>query len=155
MIKFFFLCTASLVLSLLLGVAAASGKDKPVNSTTFGSLALHGYDPVAYFTDHKPVEGKKTFAFEWQGATWLFANEADEALFKAHPDKYAPQYGGYCAYAVSKKKLVDIDPEAWEIVNDKLYLNYSKKVQETWRKDRDSYISQANQNWPQLIEPAK
>jgi hypothetical protein len=155
MTKSIFLRLASLGGALLLGAAPVVAKDKPVNSTTFGNVALHGYDPVAYFSEHKPVEGKKTIAFEWKGATWLFANEADEALFKANPDKYAPQYGGYCAYGVSKKKLVDIDPEAWEIVNEKLYLNYSKKVQETWRKERDADISQANENWPQLIEPAK
>ena len=140
---------------LFLGAGSASAKDKPINSTTLSGTALHGYDAVAYFTEHKPVEGKKDFSYEWQGATWRFSTEANLALFKASPEKYAPQFGGYCAYGASKNKLVDIDPQAWEIVNDKLYLNYNKKVQETWQKDREGYIAQANKNFPQLVEPAK
>src|SRR5512135_2769630 len=95
----------------------------PIDKT--GGVAIRGYDPVAYFTESKPVEGSKQFTFEWQGATWRFASAANRDLFAKTPEKYAPQYGGYCAYAVSQGHTATIDPQRWRIVDGKLYLNYS------------------------------
>jgi len=122
-----------------------------VNQSLFGT-AIEGYDPVAYFTEGKPVEGSDEYTHEWNGATWQFANAEHLELFKADPEAYAPQYGGYCAYAVAKGSTASIDPEAWDIVDGKLYLNYSKGVQQTWQADRDSYLQQSEANWPGILE---
>lgn len=110
--------------------------------------AIKGYDPVAYFTDKKPVKGSKEFTYVWKGALWHFASQKNLDAFKENPEKYAPQYGGYCAYGLAKGKRYKIEPEAWDIVDGKLYLNYDLGVQRTWREDRENYIAQANKNWP-------
>jgi YHS domain-containing protein len=137
-------------LLLLSALVACSSTVTPVNATSDG-VAIKGYDPVAYFTDGGPVKGKKEFQYEWRGAKWQFASAGHRDLFKADPGKYAPQYGGYCAYAVSQGKTADIDPDAWDIVNGKLYLNLSKDVQKIWSKDIPGYIKKADRNWPHIL----
>jgi YHS domain-containing protein len=112
--------------------------------------AIRGYDPVAYFSQGKPVKGSKEHAVSWNGATWYFSSAANQAAFKSMPEKYAPQYGGYCAYGLSQGHKAPIDPEAWTILDGKLYLNYSKDVKSTWDKDRPKYIQDANTNWPKI-----
>jgi YHS domain-containing protein len=114
-------------------------------------LAVHGYDVVAYFTDGAPVRGRPEFSHQWQGATWRFANAAHRDEFVRAPERYAPQFGGYCAWAVSQGYTADIDPEAWKIVEGKLYLNYSKKVQRTWEQDIPGNIAKAIANWPGVL----
>lgn len=114
----------------------------------FGKSAVKGYDVVAYFTDGKPVEGKSDFSYEWGGTTWRFASAEHRDMFKADPGKYAPQYGGFCAWAVSQGYTAKIEPEAWKIVDGKLYLNYSKDVQEQWQQDVPGNITKADTNWP-------
>jgi YHS domain-containing protein len=109
--------------------------------------AIGGYDPVAYFTEKKPVKGKEEFKLAYQGANWYFSSAANKKLFEANPAKYAPQYGGYCAFGVAGGYKAKISPEAWTIVNDKLYLNYSLNVQKDWLKERDSMIQKADKNW--------
>lgn len=123
----------------------------PVNQTFFG-VAIKGYDPVAYFTESKPVKGDKKHQFEWNDATWYFASAANKEAFSKEPEKYAPQYGGYCAYAVSQNSTAGIDPDAWKIIDGKLYLNYSQKIQKKWEGDIPGFIEKANQNWPKLLE---
>ena len=123
----------------------------PINSTLFGSKAVKGYDVVAYFTDGKPVKGVKQFTYEWKGATWFFANAENLAEFMNNPEKYAPQYGGYCAWAVSQGSTADIDPEAWKIVDGKLYLNYDADIQTKWSADIPGNIQKADANWPGLL----
>lgn len=114
-------------------------------------VAIRGYDPVAYFTDGKPVEGRPEFAVTRDGATWRFATAEHKAAFEADPAKFTPQYGGYCAWAVSaKNEAVPIDPAAWRIVDGKLYLNYSQDVQRDWGQDVPGHIAKADQNWPGL-----
>jgi YHS domain-containing protein len=127
----------------------AQSKADPINHTKNG-VAIEGYDPVAYFTDNKPVKGDPKFAAMWNGSTWQFASEAHRYLFTQEPEKYTPQYGGYCAFAVSEGHTATIDPEAWKIVNSKLYLNYSKSIRETWQKDQANRITAADKNWPTL-----
>lgn len=139
----------SLGLFLLAGIFAVAA-EKPVNTTLFG-VAIKGYDPVAYFTDSAPTEGKSEFTFEWQGAKWHFANAAHLAAFQATPEKYAPQFGGYCAWAVSKGYTANIDPTAWKLIGGKLYLNYSRDVQAKWEADTAGNIAKAEANWPKLI----
>ena len=114
------------------------------------NLKLKGYDPVAYFTAEKPVKGDKKFEYQWMGARYRFSSQGNLEIFKKEPEKYAPQYGGYCAYAVSQDYTAPVDPEAWDIVEGKLYLNYSKSVQKKWRKHRDEYIAAADKNWPAI-----
>ena len=96
-----------------------------VNKTSDG-VAIKGYDPVAYFADRKPVKGSREFEYFWMGAKWRFSTAGHKDLFIKDPDKYAPKYGGYCAYAVSQGTTADIDPDAWKIVDGRLYLNLSK-----------------------------
>ncbi|MBC7936521.1 MAG: YHS domain-containing protein [Rhizobacter sp.] len=112
--------------------------------------AIRGYDAVAYFTEGKAVKGNQPFIYNWNGSDWLFSSQANLDLFKADPVKYAPQFGGYCAYGVSENHQSPTDPAAFTIVEEKLYLNYSSKVKELWMKNRDERIKQANIYWPQL-----
>lgn len=130
------------ILVLLLGSITDGFSDE--------KLIIKGYDPVAYFTTGKPVKGLKDLEYQWMGATFRFSNKENLELFKKAPEKYAPQYGGYCSYAVSQGYTAPVDPEAWDIVNGKLYLNYSKSVQKKWREKRDEYIAAADKNWPEL-----
>ncbi len=122
----------------------------PVNKDRQG-LALHGYDPVAYFTDGVPTAGSPDHTYEWMGATWRFASAEHRDAFAAEPERYAPQYGGYCAYAVSKGYTADVDPEAWRLVDGELYLNYSPKVQKLWQEDIPGRIASADAHWPKLL----
>ena len=123
----------------------------PVNKSALSGVAVKGYDPVAYFKSGKPVKGDKQFTLEHLGAKWRFSSQENLDLFKAGPGKYAPQYGGYCAWAVSRRYTASIDPEAWKIVEEKLYLNYSKAVQTKWEEEISANIEKANVNWPQLL----
>ena len=139
------------LLSIALWAGAASAVS-PVNKSLFGGVAIKGYDPVAYFVDARPVRGDKAFAFEWGGATWQFASAGHRDLFAGEPEKYAPQYGGYCAWAVANGDTAGIDPEAWRIVDGKLYLNYDKDIQKKWEADVPGNISKADRNWPELLK---
>lgn len=112
--------------------------------------AIKGYDPVAYFLDAKAIQGDESFSYEWSGSRWLFTTQAHLDSFKLAPLKYAPQYGGYCAYGVSENHKSPTDPQAWTIIDNKLYLNYSPKVKNLWLKDTTGRIQQANSYWPSL-----
>ena len=129
-------------------IASAKGPVDPVNAS--GGAAIKGYDPVAYFEAGAPAKGDRRYTFSWMGADWRFASADSLAKFKADPGRYAPQFGGYCAYAVSENYTADIDPEAWTVRGGKLYLNYSKKVQKLWLEDVDRRIAAGNANWPSL-----
>ncbi|MEN0063876.1 MAG: YHS domain-containing (seleno)protein [Myxococcota bacterium] len=118
-------------------------------------VAIRGADPVAYFTEGAYKAGLSEFTTKWRGAVWRFTSAAHRDRFVASPERYAPQYGGYCAYAVSQGRTASIDPNAFTVVGDKLYLNYSKSIEKTWRADRDAYIKQADANWPKLRDGKK
>jgi len=132
--------------------APAHADKKPVYTGVFSNTAVDGHDPVAYFTDGKPVEGKKEFSTEYMGAEYRFASAENLEAFRADPAKYAPQYGGYCAWAVSQGYTAKGDPEHWKIVDGKLYLNYNKKIQERWELDIPSHIVTADTNWPTVLK---
>lgn len=119
--------------------------------TNFWGQAIRGYDPVAYFKEGKAIEGQKKFQYEWKDATWYFASQQNRDEFIQSPEKYEPQYGGYCAWAVSQGYTASIDPEAWHIREGKLYLNYSKSVKKTWSQDIPGNIQKGNKNWPGLL----
>ena len=132
--------------------AVALAKQPAFYTTAAEKLALNGYDPVAYFTVGKPVKGTAAVAATYEGATWYFATEANKATFLAEPAKYVPQYGGYCAWAVSQGYTASADPNVWKIVDGKLYMNYSSAVGANWSKDIAGNITKANANWPKVLE---
>jgi YHS domain-containing protein len=140
---------------LLLGLLALAfaplvlAAEAPVFVTDDG--AIGGYDPVAYFTIGEPTKGSDQFTASWQGATFKFASAANLELFKADPAAYVPQYGGYCAYAVSKGATAGTVAEAWTIADGKLYLNYSLSVRQRWRKDVPGHVGAADRNWPAVL----
>ena len=115
-------------------------------------VAIRGYDPVAYFLDGKPVKGSAQFVHTWMGAKWQFASQDHLDRFKAEPAKYAPQYGGYCAYGVASGYLVKIEPEQWAVIDGKLYLNYDADVQARWRKDPEGFIRAADAKFQSLLK---
>ncbi len=146
------------IVALTLSAAAvtvASGpalaREAPVYTGLVKGVAVGGYDPVAYFTDGKPVTGSDKITTMHDGVTWRFASEQNKAAFLAEPMKYAPQYGGYCAWAVSQGYTAKGDPNAWTIHGGKLYLNYDKKVQATWEKNKPGNIAKADANWPSVL----
>jgi hypothetical protein len=116
-----------------------------------GGVAIQGYDAVAYFTGNAAVKGSPSFTHAWNGVRWQFASAANRDAFAREPERYAPAFGGYCAYGVSRGYTVDIDPEAYAVVDGTLYLNYSKSVQRTWNQDRAGYIEKARQQWAKLL----
>lgn len=146
-----FFAVFTLAFAMLAGGAlmqpAAAGKVW-FEGGVFGSSAVRGYDVVAYFTQGKPVEGKREFAHKWNNTTWRFSSAKHRDLFAANPEKYAPQYGGFCAWAVAQGYTAPVDPAAWRVVDGKLYLNYSKSVQSQWVQDIPGHISKGNNNWP-------
>jgi YHS domain-containing protein len=113
-----------------------------------GKDAIAGADPVAYFTDGKAVIGRKDITHDWMGVTWHFASAAHRDEFAKTPEKYAPQYDGFCAWAVSQGYTAKVDPQAWKIVDGKLYLNYNSSIQSRWSLDASGNITKANANWP-------
>ena len=122
---------------------------KAVMGPLGGDAALiHDDDPVAYFSEGEPVKGKAAHAVTWQGAEWHFATAANRETFEANPEAYAPQYGGYCAYAASKGAVAPTAPDAWTVHDGKLYLNYSQTVRGTWSEDIPGNIAKADANWP-------
>ncbi|MEB3211444.1 MAG: YHS domain-containing (seleno)protein [Leptolyngbyaceae bacterium] len=135
-------------------VTAAAPKiysDPQLDQQAGQTLAIRGYDPVAYFTEGQPVEGSSAYQYEWNGATWKFSSEANLTAFVENPEAFAPQYGGYCAKALSEGNLASIDPTAWRIVDGKLYLNYSAAVQQQWVQDIPGNIALGDANWPEIL----
>lgn len=137
--------------ALLLVSVSANAADL-ISTSFFSNKAVSGYDTVAYFTQGQAVKGDSQWTTEYQGAQWLFSSAEHLAMFEAEPEKYAPQYGGYCAWAVSEKSdFAPSDPEQWAIVDGKLYLNYNADIKGRWDSARTLHIQQADQNWPGLI----
>lgn len=144
-----FVTVAVLATALLEVLPSSQAATDPINKNLFGT-ALQGYDAVAYFKEGKPVKGQSEFRHDWMGAKWYFASATNRDEFAKSPEKYAPQYGGYCSWAVANGYTANIDPEAWRIVEGKLYLNYDKSVQKKWEADIPGFIKRANENWPKL-----
>lgn len=146
-----------MAVTLTFGVAMpglAQGPPASAVNVDAEGVALHGHDPVAYFTDGKAVPGAARFEHQWNGARWRFTGAANRDTFAKAPEKYAPQFGGYCSWAVSRNYTADVDPNAFAVVNGKLYLNYSTDVQARWKVDRDGNITKAEANWPGLLAKA-
>lgn len=133
-----------------LTVSMCFAQKEAIYSTKAGAIA--GYDPVAYFVKEMPVKGMEAFTYTWKGVKWCFSSEKNKKTFESNPEAYAPQYGGYCAYAVSQGYIAKTDPQAWKIVDGKLYLNYNPSVQNKWERDQVAYIKLANDNWPKISD---
>ena len=138
------------VATLALPVFAQTATKTLVNVDKTG-VAIQGYDPVAFFTDNKPVKGDQKFLVKHDGAIYFFASKEHKDLFKADPAKYTPGFGGYCAYGVSRNKLVEIDVDAFQIVEGKLLLQYSKGVRDDFNEDAKGNLARANSNWTGLV----
>ena len=139
------------VLSFVPLLVVLHGPASAIEATfSVDGAAIRGYDPVAYFTLGEPTAGDPSIGHEYQGATWYFATVENRDLFVADPANYAPQYGGYCAWAASKNYVAPTDPAAWDIVDDKLYLNFSM-TQVRWKIGKRAYIAKGDANWPGLL----
>ena len=141
---------AALAAAAVVTLSAAQDPPAARVNTDRTTVAVHGYDVVSYFTDQKPVKGSAAFSQVWRGATWRFATAEHRDLFARSPEQYAPQFGGFCAWAVSRNYTADIDPAAWTIAGGRLFLNYSLSVQRKWLEDRDGNIARGDANWPAL-----
>lgn len=140
----------TVLITALAATAIPALADGPAIYKNSNNIAVNGYDVVGFFTEAKPVQGSAQFSANWMGAIWHFASAANRDAFTANPTAYAPQYGGHCAYAASKGALANSVPEAWTIVNGKLYLNYSLGVRDLWRQDIPGNIALADGFWPGL-----
>ena len=138
--------TASLVLALNAFAGEYFERD---------GVALRGYDAVAYFKDNKPVPGSAEHRAEYKGSTFHFASKANREAFEADPIRYAPQYGGFCAFGASGGYKAAIDPAAFSVVDGKLYLNYNRAVQKQWSGDVPGFIVKADKNWPAVSGQTK
>lgn len=144
--KSHFFAVVSLFVALFANGAFASTN----NGTEISAPVMGGYDPVAYFEVGKPVRGNGYQTATYNGGTYLFATKEHKEAFNANPEKYAPQYGGYCAYGVAVGKKFYSDPNRWKIVDGKLYLNLDKKIQNKWNQDVRGYIAKASTNWQRI-----
>jgi hypothetical protein len=136
----------------LAGCAASPGQvsqTEPIAATNSeNGAALKGYDPVAYFLTHSAQKGSDRYTYDWHGVTWKFISEENRAKFIGAESHYAPQYGGYCAFAISRGLIADVDPNSWAVVDDKLYLNNNPFAHELWNQNRPGNIAAGDQNWP-------
>jgi len=148
-----FLVVLSVFLVTVFAGTCALAKKDSMNKDAQGR-AVNGYDPVAYFMQGKPTPGAREFEMKWNGALWQFSSAENLKVFKADPEKYAPQYGGYCAWAVAEGYTADVDPNAWTVFQGKLYLNYNRDIRSKWQKDTLANIERANKNWPAVLDKA-
>src|SRR5215203_550811 len=145
--NFLFLFIAAAI--FLTACAANTEGVKKVN-TTDENVAIKGFDTVAFFTAEQAIAGNPQYSLIWNGAKWYFSSSENMEKFKAAPEQYAPQFGGYCSWAVSKGYTADGDPNAWKIVEGKLYLNYNRKVKEKWEAEQPKLIEDGRKNWEEF-----
>ena len=151
-----FLSAGAAIAALPILIALGGRREAQAKPRWFTDLepgvAVGGYDAVAYFTEGTPRRGDAAISLVHDGVEWRFASEDNRALFASDPDRYAPQYGGYCAYAISQGYTAKGEPDVWDIVDGKLYLNYDRAVQTTWRQDVPGYITKAEIAWPDIVD---
>jgi YHS domain-containing protein len=138
----------NVVLSLFVALTNLITSAQKSEVFTKSGTAINGYDPVAYFKEGQAAKGTDQFVYNWNGADWRFSNQQNLDSFKTSPQKFAPQYGGYCAYGMYEGHKAPTEPDAWTIVNGKLYFNYNLKVRELWRDKKEEKIETADKNWP-------
>ena len=145
----------NLFVLLLMFFGATAMANEPIETGTFNNKAIYGYDTVGYWKQNKAVKGSEDHVVTWRGAEWYFASAENKALFEADPEKYAPQYGGYCAFGMANDKLVSIDEDAFKIYKGKLYLNYNQRVAKRFEEDIDYFIAEADKIYPQKVDLPK
>ena len=123
----------------------------PIYTSWQNNIAVGGYDPVSFFSG-VPVEGDKVHSYEYMGATWRFSTQGNLELFKTNPEAFAPQYGGYCAWALAEGKLAKGSPKYWRVEDGKLYLNFNERIQRRWESDIEGFIIAGDENWPKILE---
>ena len=140
------------VLTVALGIAGAMTLrgQTPGSINAANGVAIQGYDVVAYHLQQQAVTGQRAYTHVWRGVTFQFSSAENRDRFAKSPEAFVPEFGGFCAYGVSRGYAVDVDPQAFAVVEGKLYLNYSKRVQATWNQDRAGYIEKARQHWPKV-----
>ena len=144
-------CFALLISGVASGWAGESARVQHLTNVDSQGVAIKGYDAVAYFTEGKAIQGAKDITYQWNGALWRFATQAHRELFVSQPEKYAPQFGGYCAYGAATGKIFDVDPEAWEIKGGKLYLVHNQNIKQQWIQDYSVFVEEANRKWPGIL----
>jgi YHS domain-containing protein len=142
------------LVAIMVFVASVASASAFAEDYSHSTLGISGYDPVAYFTDGEPVRGSGHHVAVADGVTYAFATAEHQKMFEANPQKYLPAYGGWCAYGVYERKKFFVDPEAWTIVQGKLYLNLDKEVRRIWQKDIPGYIAKADAIWPKIKDKA-
>lgn len=147
--KYLMIALAALF-SLTLSTPAAYADSDPIYTSWRNNTAVGGFDSVSFFSG-KPLEGNKDFAAEYKGATWYFATRANLDLFTANPEAFAPQYGGYCAWALAQGKLAKGSPKHWTVLDGRLFLNFNARVQRDWEADKDDFIIDADKRWPNIL----
>ena len=153
MLRFVLATLMAVSLTLIVGSSQASAQSKtyPPIQAAADRLALGGHDPVAYFTRNQPVAGDAAITLDWNGATWRFATAENRAMFEANPQAYAPQFGGYCAWAASQGYIAPGDPTVWRIVDGRLYLNFNDRARMLWEQDIPGAIARGEANWPRIL----
>jgi YHS domain-containing protein len=151
MYRTFFKALAAAICLMGIWCLPAQAKEPPIYTALFSKVALGGYDTVAYFTEKKPVKGDSKITTTYKGAEWRFSSAENREKFVSNPEHYAPQYGGYCAWAVAQGYTASGDPMRWKIVDDKLYLNYDADVQKKWEANIPDFIKSADKNWPEAL----
>lgn len=142
-----------IALIFLLIVAGRAYGAEPIYTGIFSNSAVGGYDTVSFFTQEVPAKGSNAFQTQWRGADWYFISAENLEKFKKSPEKYAPQYGGYCAWAMAKGELAKGTPKYWHIEDDKLYLNYNEKIQNLWLSDKAEFIKKSIGKYRGLVDP--
>jgi hypothetical protein len=137
-------------LSICIFLATVSAHAQQSEVFAPGGKAIKGFDPVAFFMDAKPIMGADSLSCKWKDVNWLFSSKEHLEAFKSNPEKYAPQYGGYCAYGSSQGHKAPTQTDTWTIVGDKLYFNYNQKVKEMWMRNQDTLIKKADLLWPEF-----
>lgn len=146
---------AALTLLVLAGAFAAAlpamAESDPIYTSWRNNLAIGGYDTVSFYSE-QPLKGTAEFSTEYKGAVWHFASRANLDLFRTNPDAFAPQYGGYCAWALANGKLAKGSPKYWHVQDGRLYLNFNGRIEKLWDKDRETFIQDADKNWPEILK---
>ena len=140
------------LLLLLLVSVPLFGQNKTLLNLDRQGIAIQGYDPVAFFTQNRPVKGRPEFESKYNGARYLFASAEDKSTFDANPAKYEPQFGGFCAYAASQNHTAPVKVEAFQIVNGRLLMQYDLGVRKEFNKDTRGNLQKADKNWPGLVQ---
>jgi YHS domain-containing protein len=138
------------IIATLIFFSVVQAKAQKSEIFVSGGKAIKGYDAVAFFKESKAVKGADNFSYQYKGATWLFSSKENLEAFETMPEKYAPQYGGYCAYGASQGHKAPTQTDTWTVVNDKLYFNYNSDVKKLWTKDEENLIKVADQKWPDI-----